>query len=51
MGIRSCRTLKSMGLGWIGWVFFHKEVLLLTLGTSMLEFVKAEIVKVTYIKF
>lgn len=47
MGIRSCKTLKSIGwvgLGWIGWRFFQNKVLLLTLGTSMLEFVKAEIV-------
>lgn len=26
MGIRSFRTLK--GMGWIGWGFFQKEVLL-----------------------
>lgn len=49
MGIRSFRTLKNMS--WIRWGLFQKEVLLLTLGTSMLEFVKAEIVKVRYIKF
>lgn len=49
MGIRSFRSLKSMG--WIRWVFSQKEVLLLTLGTPMLEFVTTEIVKVSYIKF
>lgn len=53
-------SIFSWGLGvsgpskaWVGldWGLFQKEVLLLTLGTSMLEFVKAEIVKVSYIKF
>lgn len=38
IGIRSLRTLKKHGLDWMD--SFQKEVLLLTLGNSMLEFVK-----------
>lgn len=44
-GLGVARHSKALvGLGWIGWRFFQNKVLLLTLGTSMLEFVKAEIV-------